>query len=152
MKCDKHPEEESIALCVSCRKPLCDDCRIQLHRKSYCQECADKIVENKKASEKVNDFHQNEETNSNESHTQNKGEDLGLRAQKTFENSLDRFSEVLNEKGITDEFQKFKERSSTGFKDLFADPMEEIKKAKELLDMGAITEEEFEIIKKKYLK
>ncbi len=32
-----------------------------------------------------------------------------------------------------------------------ASPMDEIKKAKELLDSGAITEEEFEIIKKKYL-
>lgn len=32
-----------------------------------------------------------------------------------------------------------------------ADPMEKIKKAKELLDIGAITEEEFEEIKKKYL-
>ncbi len=30
-------------------------------------------------------------------------------------------------------------------------PMDEIKKAKELLDIGAITEEEFEAIKKKYL-
>ena len=30
-------------------------------------------------------------------------------------------------------------------------PMDEIKKAKELLDSGAITEEEFENIKKKYL-
>lgn len=30
-------------------------------------------------------------------------------------------------------------------------PMDEIKKAKELLDAGAITEEEFENIKKKYL-
>jgi len=30
-------------------------------------------------------------------------------------------------------------------------PMDEIKKAKELLDAGAITEEEFESIKKKYL-
>lgn len=30
-------------------------------------------------------------------------------------------------------------------------PMDEIKKAKELLDTGAITEEEFENIKKKYL-
>lgn len=30
-------------------------------------------------------------------------------------------------------------------------PMDEIKKAKDLLDAGAITEEEFEIIKKKYL-
>jgi ribosomal protein L40E len=32
-----------------------------------------------------------------------------------------------------------------------SDPMEKIKKAKELLDIGAITEEEFEEIKKKYL-
>lgn len=32
-----------------------------------------------------------------------------------------------------------------------ASPMDEIKKAKELLDAGAITPEEFEIIKKKYL-
>ena len=32
-----------------------------------------------------------------------------------------------------------------------ADPMEKIKKAKELLDIGAITEDEFEEIKKKYL-
>ena len=31
------------------------------------------------------------------------------------------------------------------------DPVERIKKAKELLDMGAITQEEFDIIKKKYL-
>jgi hypothetical protein len=31
------------------------------------------------------------------------------------------------------------------------DPVEKIKKAKELLDLGAITEEEFEEIKKKYL-
>ncbi len=33
-----------------------------------------------------------------------------------------------------------------------ADPVEKIKKAKELLDIGAITEEEFETIKKKYLE
>ncbi len=32
-----------------------------------------------------------------------------------------------------------------------ADPVERIKKSKELLDMGAITQEEFDIIKKKYL-
>ena len=32
------------------------------------------------------------------------------------------------------------------------DPVEKIKKGKELLDMGAITPEEFEHIKKKYLE
>ena len=31
------------------------------------------------------------------------------------------------------------------------DPVERIKKAKELLDIGAITQDEFDIIKKKYL-
>ena len=32
------------------------------------------------------------------------------------------------------------------------DPVERIKKAKELLDIGAITSEEFENIKKKYIE
>jgi len=32
------------------------------------------------------------------------------------------------------------------------DPLDKIKKAKELLDMGAITQEEFERVKKKYLE
>jgi hypothetical protein len=41
-----------------------------------------------------------------------------------------------------------KENSKTGEID---DPIEKIKKAKELLDIGAITEEEFESIKSKYL-
>ncbi len=39
----------------------------------------------------------------------------------------------------------------TGAESSPEDPMEKIKKAKELLDIGAITEEEFEEIKKKYL-
>ena len=34
----------------------------------------------------------------------------------------------------------------------YIDPVEKIKKSKELLDMGAITSEEFESIKKKYLE
>jgi hypothetical protein len=32
------------------------------------------------------------------------------------------------------------------------DPVEKIKKAKELLDIGAITQEEFDEIKRKYLE
>ena len=42
--------------------------------------------------------------------------------------------------------------SSETNKDTYIDPVEKIKKSKELLDMGAITPEEFESIKKKYLE
>lgn len=41
---------------------------------------------------------------------------------------------------------------SVSNKDTYIDPVEKIKKSKELLDMGAITSEEFENIKKKYLE
>jgi ribosomal protein L40E len=53
-------------------------------------------------------------------------------------------AEVLAEEEVADD------AASTGAESP-ADPMEKIKKAKELLDIGAITEEEFEEIKKKYL-
>ena len=54
----------------------------------------------------------------------------------------DAFVTVLRNKLEETRKQKFGEKIS---------PMDEIKKAKELLDAGAITEEEFENIKKKYL-
>jgi hypothetical protein len=40
----------------------------------------------------------------------------------------------------------------TSRKTLRADPLERIKDAKELLDSGAITQEEFDELKNKYLK
>jgi ribosomal protein L40E len=42
--------------------------------------------------------------------------------------------------------------TETNSGDTYIDPVEKIKKSKELLDMGAITSEEFEHIKKKYLE
>ncbi len=59
--------------------------------------------------------------------------------------------EVDNEKNtdnIPDEIEskKSEEKPDT------VDPVERIKKAKELLDIGAITSEEFENIKKKYIE
>jgi hypothetical protein len=59
--------------------------------------------------------------------------------------------EINNEKdpaNISDEIEskKSEEKTST------VDPVERIKKAKELLDIGAITSEEFENIKKKYIE
>lgn len=47
MKCDKHNDKEAIAACVSCGNGVCEDCRLQLAGKNYCQECADQIVTGK---------------------------------------------------------------------------------------------------------
>lgn len=68
---------------------------------------------------------------------------LGRSSVDTEENSVD--NEVEDEE-VAEEPVEASEPVSTN-----ADPMEKIKKAKELLDIGAISEEEFEEIKKKYL-
>ncbi|HEX3014250.1 MAG TPA: hypothetical protein VHO92_08265 [Methanobacterium sp.] len=44
MRCSEHTEKEAVAVCVSCGRGLCEDCRLQLAGKNYCQECADKLV------------------------------------------------------------------------------------------------------------
>jgi hypothetical protein len=36
-----------VALCVSCGKELCADCRLKLAGKNYCQDCADELVAGK---------------------------------------------------------------------------------------------------------
>ena len=59
--------------------------------------------------------------------------------------------EIDNEKdtaNISDEIESKKSEEKTAP----VDPVERIKKAKELLDIGAITSEEFENIKKKYIE
>ncbi len=59
--------------------------------------------------------------------------------------------EIDNEKNtdnISDEIESKKSEEKTAT----VDPVERIKKAKELLDIGAITSEEFENIKKKYIE
>ncbi|WP_048190834.1 zinc ribbon domain-containing protein [Methanobacterium sp. SMA-27] len=59
--------------------------------------------------------------------------------------------EIDNEKNtnnIPDEIESKKSEQNTDI----VDPVERIKKAKELLDIGAITSEEFENIKKKYIE
>ena len=62
----------------------------------------------------------------------------------------EKFVDTKIEKSVKNTDQKLndKENSKSGEID---DPIEKIKRAKELLDIGAITEEEFESIKSKYL-
>ena len=50
MKCDEHNEKDAIAACVNCGKGVCNDCRLLLAGKNYCQECADKLATEKQYS------------------------------------------------------------------------------------------------------
>lgn len=47
MNCENHPDKEGVAACVSCGKVICEDCRLKLAGKNYCQECADELVTGK---------------------------------------------------------------------------------------------------------
>lgn len=69
---------------------------------------------------------------------------MKIEVERVKKNEGDAFVTVLRNKLKETREQKY-ERSET------LSPMDEIKKAKELLDAGAITEEEYEEIKKKYL-
>jgi hypothetical protein len=145
MKCSNHPEVEAIAACVKCHKPLCGDCRVKVNERNFCSECAEK------PGFKI---------------------DKELKELEKFPSDVvkaaGRADDYLKEKGVHEEVDKFKKKSSEMFKSISKNindnsngkkrirtvkkPLEEIKKAKELLDMGAITEKEFEEIKHKYLK
>lgn len=52
MNCKNHPDREGVAACVSCGKVLCDECRLKLAGKNYCQECADALASGKPAQNK----------------------------------------------------------------------------------------------------
>ena len=57
MNCENHPDKEGVAACVSCGKILCEDCRLKLAGKNYCQDCADELVSAK--TEKVQEEPEN---------------------------------------------------------------------------------------------
>lgn len=138
LNCELHPSEEAIAVCVTCHTPLCEECIVKIDGRNYCQSCANEI----KAENPIDNF-----TNKIDSFVKEKGLD-------------EKFTEVKGTVG--DELSKIakqgaKETSSLSekikdYRQGSKSPIEKIKEAKELLDMGAITEEEFEQIKQKNLK
>ena len=40
MQCENHREREAAAICVSCGKPLCEECDRMFQGKHYCENCA----------------------------------------------------------------------------------------------------------------
>ena len=49
MKCKNHPDAEAVGACVGCGAGVCEQCRLMLGGKVYCQECADRAVEQSSA-------------------------------------------------------------------------------------------------------
>jgi len=44
MNCAYHPEREAVGACVNCGKLVCDECKVVLTGKNYCNSCANKII------------------------------------------------------------------------------------------------------------
>lgn len=148
VNCNFHPDEEAIVVCVSCHKPLCETCRIKVNERNYCSECATEA--------------KSQDINSEIKDLSNFPQDVVKAAARA--------DDYLKEKGVHEEVSNLKEKSSETIKSLSSSikastqsgiknlkkpsksPLDEIKKAKELLEMGAITEEEFEVIKEKNLE
>ena len=43
MKCDKHPEKDAVAACINCGRLLCEECKIRVDGKNYCEDCVKQI-------------------------------------------------------------------------------------------------------------
>ena len=39
MKCCNHPEEEAIGACVTCSRPVCEECAVEVEGKLECRDC-----------------------------------------------------------------------------------------------------------------
>ncbi len=151
MKCSNHPEVEAIAACVKCHKPLCETCRVKVNERNFCAECAEKP--GFKIDTELKDLENFPRdvikvANRADDYLKEKGvyEEVGKLKTKSSE-FLKSFSENIN-----DDNKKDIDCANGPVKMIARNNLGEIKKAKELLDMGAINEEEFMEIKKKLLK
>lgn len=44
MNCQNHPDREAVAACSVCGKVICEECRLKIANKNYCQDCADALI------------------------------------------------------------------------------------------------------------
>ena len=134
MKCNQHPENDVIAVCVNCSNFLCEDCKIKLNGRNYCKKCA-----NERIAEDVDNKPENFEN-----YIRGFISDVHLA-----KNKLDGF---VKDKGIDKEVQKFVNNvGDKGRDNSLEEPFDKIRRAKDLFDMDAITDEEFVQLKYKYI-
>lgn len=132
MKCERHPNNDIIGICVSCKKVLCEDCRIKLNGRNYCKQCADDL---RSEEYEHDDF---------ESYVKGFLADVNVAKSK--------FDGFVKERGIDKELQKFVSNiSEKDRKTPFEEPFDKIRRAKELFDIEAISDEEFLQLKYKYI-
>jgi hypothetical protein len=133
MKCNQHLDKEAIAVCVSCKKFLCEDCKIKLNGRNYCNQCANELRNKKQEEYKPENF---------ESYVKD-----FIYNVNDVKNKFDGF---VKNKGIDKELQKIVSNVGEKARNTpLEDPFERIKKSKELFDMDAISEEEFHLLKNK---
>lgn len=39
MNCVNHLDREAVGVCVSCGKPICEECRVEVRERNYCKKC-----------------------------------------------------------------------------------------------------------------
>ena len=44
MKCEKHPNRDTVANCEVCGKGVCEECLIEIAGNSYCKDCVNELV------------------------------------------------------------------------------------------------------------
>lgn len=153
MNCTFHPNEEAVVVCVNCHKPLCETCRVKVNGRNYCSECAT-VVESQDLSGELNQLANLprglvESVAKVDDYIKEKGfieevDRINDKIQIKSSETLESLSKAFKTNHEGNKVQRVKKTSNN--------PLEEIKKAKELLDMGAISKEEFEELKKKYLE
>lgn len=136
-----HPDEEAIAVCVNCHKPLCESCRVKFNDRNYCRECANN-AKLKMVSSPIDNAATKFDDMLKEKGFHKEMEGLGKAMDKLVQKGYKQSA------SIPDKLKTFRNRSPNRTNS----PLEEIKIAKELLDTGVISKEEFDEIKKKCLE
>lgn len=50
ISCQKHPDREAAGMCVTCGKPFCQECLVELNNKYFCKSClSEKLSETDRA-------------------------------------------------------------------------------------------------------
>lgn len=152
VNCTFHPNEEAIVVCVNCHKPLCETCRVKVNGRNYCSECAT-VVESQDLSGELNQL-----ANLPRGLVESVAKVDDYFKEKGLIEEVDRINDKIQIKSsetlesLSNAFKTSREGSKVPRVKKTSNPLDEIKKAKELLDIGAISKEEFEEIKKNYLK
>lgn len=175
VRCVFHPEKEAIVVCVSCHIPLCEACKVKSNGKNFCFKCASKTENLDLDSEiedlanlpgdifksfiKANDFLKEKGIHTDVNNLKDKSSDALKSLSEEVHVNTDRFLEKssnaykhLSEDDSNSSLSGNNKQKDSKHLKLSKNLFDDLKKAKELLDMGAITPEEYDQLKHEILK